>query len=138
MNIQKLYTLLKVIALPTLYAIVLRLFFGVKTWSELFDVMSLSFLFCLPTIVGALTVYFSPVEKTRKLVYRILAPWVPIFIFLGVTLLVALEGWACWLMVLPLFLIAASLGGLLGGWLKLQQKDNKTYLNASTHLPFTY
>lgn len=129
MNLQKLYTPLKVIALPTLYAIVLRLFFGIKSWGELFNVMSLSFLFCLPTIVGAMTVYFSPIEKTRKLAYRILVPWVPIFIFLIVTLFVALEGWACWLMVLPLFLIAASLGGLLGGWLKLRKKDNKTYLS---------
>lgn len=131
----KLLTLLKVIAIPTAYAIILRLIFGVSTWKELFFVMSLSFLFCLPTAVGALAIYFSNVEQVRKLWYRVFMPWIPVFVFLIITLAVALEGWACWLMVLPLFLIAASLGGLLGGYFKMKKQSANLSISVLVLLP---
>lgn len=69
MHKQKILNILKVIALPTGYAIVLRLLFGINTWRELFSVMSISFLFCLPTIVGALVVYFSSEEKVKEITF---------------------------------------------------------------------
>jgi len=131
----KLITPLKVVAIPTGYAIILRLFFGVSTWMELFSVMSLSFLFCLPTVVGALAIYFSNIEQVRKLWYRIFMPWIPILFFLVITLAVALEGWACWLMVLPLFLIAASFGGLLGGYFKMKKQSTNVYISVLALLP---
>ena len=131
---KQLKTTLFAIVIPTIYAVVLRLFFGIKTWGELFSVMSVSFLFCLPTIVGALTVYLSDREKVEKLSYRILMPWVPILLFLVITLALAIEGWACWLMILPMFLIAASIGGLIGGYFKLKKPNNS--LNVSIMVLF--
>jgi len=136
MDKKKLATALKVIAIPVIYAIILRLIFGISTWKDLFSVMSVTFLFFLPTIVGALAVYFSDIEKVQKLWYRIFLPWIPIFVFLIITLALAIEGWACWLMVLPLFLIAASIGGLIGGYFKMKKKDNKTYISILMLLPF--
>jgi hypothetical protein len=121
MNKRILRTALPVIGIPVLYALVLRLFFGIQTWSDLFKVMSVSFLVCLPFIVGALTMFFSSLERVRKLAYRLFIPWIPIFIFFVITLLFQIEGWACWLMVLPLFLVAASIGGLVGGYFKLKK-----------------
>jgi len=135
MDKSKVTRALIIIGIPTLYAIVLRLFFGIKTWNDVFSVMSISFLFCLPTIVGALTIYFSSIENVKKFWYRFFMPWIPIFIFLILTLALAWEGWACWLMVLPLFLIAASIGGLIGGYLKLRKKDNKIYVSVLVLLP---
>ena len=134
MDKQKLLRVLRVIAIPTLYAIVLRQFFGIA-FSDLFSVMSISFLFCLPTIVGALTVYFSSEENAKRFKYKFFVPWIPIFIFLFFTLAFAWEGWACWLMVLPLFLIAASIGGLIGAFLKLRKKNNKVYISILALLP---
>ncbi|SDD10453.1 hypothetical protein SAMN04487894_10640 [Niabella drilacis] len=125
-----------IVGIPTLYALVLRMFFGIKEWSDLFSVMSVSFLFCLPTITGILTVYFSGEDKVRRFRYRFFAPWVPIFSFFLITLLTRLEGWACWLMILPLFLLAASVGGLIGGYFKLKKKANKMYIPALTFFPF--
>jgi hypothetical protein len=136
MDKSKLTKTLIIIGIPTLYAIVLRLFFGIKDWNDLFTVMSVSFLLCLPTIVGALTVYFSSEENVRKFGYRFFVPWIPIFIFFFVTLLVSLEGWACWLMILPFFLLAASIGGLIGGYFKLRKRDSKVYISLLTLLPF--
>jgi hypothetical protein len=135
MNREKLLTAFKVIAIPTGYAIILRLFFGVSTWMDMFSVMSISFLFCLPTVVGALTVYFSSLHKVKIIAYRIFAPWMPIILFMVVTILVTMEGWACWLMVLPLFFIAASVGGLIGGYFKMRKQDTKLYLSVLALLP---
>ncbi|HBS11589.1 MAG TPA: hypothetical protein DEO36_03465 [Flavobacteriaceae bacterium] len=128
--------LLIAIGIPTLYAIVLRIAFGVKNWNELFSVMSVTFLFLLPTIVGALTVYLSDKNKVEKLSYRIFAPWVPIFLFLIITLLLAIEGWACWLMILPVFLIATSIGGLIGGYLKLKRRNDRLNISLLVLIPF--
>ena len=137
MNKQRIFSILKVIAIPTIYALILRLFFGIGTWVELYSVMTVTFLFCLPTIVGILTVYFSKLEDVRRFRYRLMAPWVPILIFLVVTLFFALEGWACWLMVLPLFLAAASIGGLYGGYLKLKgnKRNGNIYVSVFAMLP---
>lgn len=124
------------IGIPTLYAVLLRLCFGVKSWNELFSVMSITFLCCLPTIVGALTVYLSSPDNARKYAYKIFVPWIPILIFLAFTLMIFWEGWACWVMLLPLFLIAASIGGLIGGYFKTRKRENKVYLSLLTLLPF--
>ncbi len=123
------------IGIPTLYAIVLRLFFGMDDWNELFSVMSTTFLFLLPTIVGALTVYLSPPEKANNIAYRILIPWVPVILFLIITLALYIEGWACWLMILPVFLITASVGGLIGGYLKNRRINDRLSISALVLLP---
>ena len=132
---SKLKSTIIAIGIPTIYAVTLRLFFGVKTWSDLFSVMSLTFLFLLPTIVGALTVYLSDKEKVKKMWYRIFVPWIPIFLFLIITLVLAIEGWACWIMILPAFLIAASIGGLIGGYLKLKKPNNRLNVSILFLLP---
>lgn len=123
------------IGIPTLYAVVLRLFFGIDNWNELFSVMSVTFLFLLPTIVGALTVYLSSTDKAKSIAYRIFTPWIPVFLFLIITLALAIEGWACWLMILPIFLIAASIGGLLGGYLKIRKRNDQLNISLLVLLP---
>lgn len=122
--------------IPTLYAVVLRLLFGIKDWNGIFSVMSTTFLFFLPSIIGALTVYLSDKDKVEKITYRFFAPWIPIFLFLAITLLLAIEGWACWLMILPVFLIAASIGGLIGGYLKLKKRNHRLNVSVLVFLPF--
>lgn len=133
---KKFKNFLIVILIPTIYAIALRLIFGIKDWNEIFSVMSLTFLFCLPTIVGALTVYLSKIEDARRLSYRVFMPWLPVFLFLFATMLLQIEGWACWLMILPVFLIAASVGGLLGGYLKTRNNNDKLSISILVLIPF--
>lgn len=136
MNRQSIITALKIIAIPTIYALVLRAFFGATSWNEVFNMMSKTFLFLLPSIVGALTVYFSPIEKVKKLGYAITAPFIPVFAFFFITLIFMIEGWPCLLMILPIFMIAASIGGVIGRHFKLREKDNKIYISILTLLPF--
>jgi len=124
------------IGIPTLYAVVLRLLFGIDNWNELFSVMSVTFLFLLPTIVGTLTVYLSSFEKAKSVAYRIFTPWIPVFLFLVITLALAIEGWACWLMIFPVFLVAASIGGLLGGYLKIRKGNDRLNISLLVLMPF--
>lgn len=135
---NKTKNILVAIGIPTLYALILRLFFGIDRWNSLFGVMSITFLFCLPTIVGALTIYLSEKEKVEKLWYRIFVPWIPVFLFLIITLAFAIEGWACWLMILPVFLIAASIGGLIGGYFKLNKQQDRLNISVMVLLPFFF
>jgi hypothetical protein len=135
MDKQKLITTLKIIAIPTTYALLLRFVFGESTWSGVFNMMSKTFLFLLPSIVGALTVYFSKEEKVKSISYRFFTPWVPIFVFFFITLAFAIEGWPCLLMILPIFLIAASIGGFIGGYFKLKKRDNNVYISVLIFLP---
>jgi len=124
------------LGIPTLYAIAVRLLFGIRDWSDLFSVMSSTFIFLLPTIIGALTVYLSDRKRVERISYRIFAPWIPIFLFLIITLGLAIEGWACWLMILPIFLIGASIGGLVGGYLKLYKRNDRLNISLLILLPF--
>lgn len=120
---------------PLLYAFgTLFLFNG--TFTEVLDVMSVSYLYFVPLAVGAITLLLSPKRRAKSWGYRILAPWGPIFVFFILTLLLAMEGWACWLMILPVFLIAASIGGILGGYLKSGDKDGRLQVSILALLPF--
>jgi hypothetical protein len=124
-----------VLGVPTLYAILVRLFFGIK-FDQLFEVMSLTFLLCVPTIIGALTVFLSDEEKAKKRSYQFLAPWKPVLLFFIITLLFNIEGWACWIMILPIFLIAASIGGLIGGYFKSNPQKDRFSISLIVFLPF--
>lgn len=132
----RLRNVLLVFGIPTLYAVLLRLIFGIDTWEEMLGVMTISFLFILPVILGILTVYLSSEENANKGWYKFFAPWIPIFLFLIITILFNIEGWACWIMILPLFLIAASVGGFIGGYLKKRKKNQRLSVSLLVLLPF--
>ena len=80
--------------------------------------------------------YLSSQEKAKNIAYRIFTPWIPILIFLVLTLALAIEGWACWLMILPVFLLTASIGGLFGGYLKTQKRNDRLNVSILVLIPF--
>lgn len=135
MGNKSLKKILIAIGIPTAYAVFLRLFFGISTWGDLFSVMSVTFLFLSPFIVGTLTVFLSPKERAASIIYRIFAPWIPIALFFFITLALSIEGWACWLMILPAFLIAASIGGVIGGYMKTRKVNNRLSISVLVLLP---
>lgn len=85
----------------------------------------------LVTGLGLLTITLSDVEKVKRLRYRVFQPWVPVLVFFLLTILLSIEGWACWLMMLPVFLALASLGGLTAGYFKLKKHSSSNKLNVS-------
>jgi hypothetical protein len=113
------------------YALVVRLMFDMEVFKHFSAVMSLSFFITIPFAMGFLTIAFSPLEKVRSRKYRVLLPWVSVGLFLWLTILFEIEGWACWLMALPFFLLFASIGGLLAGAWKSRRHDQKSRLKLS-------
>lgn len=129
---------LRLIGIPVIAALILRFVFNVDRWDEIWAIMSVSFFFGLPYLTGVLTIYLSREESIKSKAYRIIYPWIPIFAFFVITLLFSLEGWACWLMILPLFMAIASLGGLTAGYFRLKKSRNvdKLQISLALLLPF--
>ena len=123
------------IGLSILYAIFLRLLFGIDNWSDLYSVMTITFLVLMPTIMGSILVYFSDLEMVKKRSYRIFMPWLAVFGFFLITLVFSLEGILCWLMVLPIFFVMGSIGGLIGGYYRLKKDASKLQLSLLVLLP---
>ncbi|MBS1663203.1 MAG: hypothetical protein JST68_19325 [Bacteroidetes bacterium] len=121
-----------VIAIPVAYALLSRLFFGAGNIAGLLPaVMSISFLAGVPFVVGYLTVMISDPVKARKTRYCIFMPWLPLFAFMTVTLIFRIEGAACWIMIMPLWMIASSIGGLVAGKKRRKQSDDSQKLQGS-------
>lgn len=126
-----------IIAIPVVFGLLMRFLFDVNSWSSLLSVMSISFLFFVPFAMGAIIIYFSNADRVKSLSYRIFMPWLPVLALLTLTMALAVEGWACWLMALPIFLPAASIGGLVAGRFKLKKhKNENTYISILVLLPF--
>jgi hypothetical protein len=131
MNTNKLKDAVVTFGVPILILFVISSIFGLNSGKNLYSVMSFSFLFFLPFIAGALTVYLSKVEKVESLTFRICAPWVTIITFFFLTLILSFEGWACWMMILPIFMFISSIGGVYGGYLKMKRAKRFGQLNIS-------
>jgi hypothetical protein len=101
--------------LALLYGIVAFFFFRHPSpaWKNIFTVMTLAYIFLVPFVIGCITVYFGELKRRRSWVFRILMPWVPVALLVGLALIFAWEGAICIIMIMPSFFIMASLGGLL-------------------------
>ncbi len=128
----------KIIGIPVIVALAIRYLFDVDDLRSLWQLMTLTFFASLPYIVGVLTIYLSSLDKVKILGYRLFYPWIPIFIFFILTLIFSIEGWACWAMILPIFLVFASLGGLTAGHFKLRKskQSNNLHLSLVILIPF--
>jgi hypothetical protein len=138
MTQEKIERTLKIIGIPVLVAVILRYVFDIKDLQSIWGLMSLTFFVSLPYVVGVLTIYLSSVDKVKSLGYRLFYPWIPIFLFFAITIIFSMEGWACWIMILPIFLIFASLGGITAGHFKLKKskQKNNLHLSLAVLLPF--
>ncbi|OQP61950.1 hypothetical protein A3860_30110 [Niastella vici] len=132
MTPQKIRSVLIIFGIPILVLFIFYFAFAVLSSEDrLYTVMSISFIFFLPFVAGALTVYFSSVKKVQSKAYCLFAPWLPILAFFVLTLFFSLEGLACWIMILPIFLVTSSFGGLYGGYLKNRKAKRTGQLNIS-------
>lgn len=139
MTLDRIKRLLIIVGIPIIAALVIRLIFGGDFWwNDFFSLMTFTFFVSLPYFVGVLTIYLSSVERINSRVYSAFSPWYPILGFLLLTLLFSLEGWACWIMVLPIFFLFASLGGLIARYFRLKRshRANNLHLSLAVLLPF--
>ncbi len=109
------------ICIAVAYALLLRLLFGVGGTD--LEVMSGTFLFISPFVIGFLNIIVLP-KGTVKGSAGFFLPWLTCLCILLVTLFFNIEGIICWIMIYPLFAIAAGIGGLVAYYMK-HNKANK-------------
>lgn len=120
-----------ILVIPVIYALVLRFAFGEFILRYLFNVMTIGFLVGVPFGMGYLAVRLSPVEWIKRRRRRILISMAPIFIFLFITIGFSIEGWACWIMILPIFLAISVFGGGVAARQKLRHDKFKDSFKVS-------
>jgi len=109
------------VTLAAVYGLVTRLLFGFLDNSS--QIMSVTFLFLVPLLIGFLTVLLLPTEKTTSGTAAFFKPWLTSLVLLFITLLFKVEGLTCWIMLFPLFATLAGIGGLIA----YQYKKSRTH-----------
>jgi hypothetical protein len=97
-----------------LVGVVLRLIFSGKP-DDLLHAMDGIFIYLVPIIVGAVTVYVAETQKRRSWSYYIWTPMAANAIFVIGTLLIMIEGLICAILIVPLFAVLGVVGGLIMG-----------------------
>lgn len=127
------------ILLGVLYGLGLRLIaVEADVWYAIVipQVVSLTFLICMPTIMGAITVWFGSEAQLARYRFRIFAPWVTLLGGYVIFFATRLETAVCLIMMFPIFALATSLGGLLGGWCRtVLLRRRRTTLSCVALLP---
>ncbi len=125
------------LVLGTLYGLAARLLIETEAAKQ-FQTMTLSFLFGVPAVIGAITVYFGTESQKASTLFRVCMPWVTVFAFLYTTIITYLEATICVVMLLPAFMLSASIGGLIMGKIIDRSKRRQQTLNIFLALPFLF
>lgn len=115
------------IVLAAVYGLIIRLLFGFA--NGLLEIMSVTFIFLVPLLVGYFTVLLTPVVNTRTAAF--FKPWLTSLALLVITILLNIEGAICWIMVFPIFAVFAGIGGLLA----FAQRTRARNSNADSQRP---
>ena len=104
------------LGLGAVYGLTARLAFALDQFDALFGVMTGAFVFGVPIAMGTLAVLGQPREP--RWAASLVLGWVPTLVAIGGTLLLAWEGLICVVIWLPVALLCATVGGLVGklGW----------------------
>lgn len=92
------------------YGVLIRMSYG---YSAAVSTLTFGFLVVMPIAIGAITVFFTSRTFQVRWIQAIAAPWLPSLIFLLGVIIVNVEVLICIAMVLPIFLISSSIGGLV-------------------------
>lgn len=110
-----LFSVWMAVFLALVYGIVAFLAFRYPPWMDAFKLMTLAYLFIVPIVLGAMTVFFGELKRKRSWWFRIFMPWAPIGLIATVLISLKWEGVICVIMILPSYLLMSSLGGVLYG-----------------------
>jgi hypothetical protein len=95
------------------YGIILRVMAGLHY--DLLRVMTVGFIFFMPFALGCIAVYIAEIKRPQRLWTWIWLPWLSLLSALGGIAVTLLEGTICIAMFLPIGMVLASIGGLVGG-----------------------
>ncbi len=107
------YLLLVSAAIGAAYGLSFRLL--ANSHPDWLTVMSVGFIFFMPFALGCISVYIAEVQRPQRVRTWFFLPWLPLLTALAALLVVVLEGVICIVMLLPVALPLASIGGAVGG-----------------------
>ncbi len=100
--------------------------------------VSVSYIFILPLIMGAIPVFFSTKEQLQSYRTYLLMPWGITLTFFILCYAFHFEGMICLIIIVTPFLLLGSLGAFIARMAKLQDNENQTPLYSSLILPFLF
>ena len=122
------------IILGVLYGISIRVFLEFSDVFNFGSLVTISFMFLVPIAIGYIRIYFE-CKLYKSMSYKQMAvkAWQPIFVFLLVSVVTLLEGSICVAMALPAFMLFASIGGVLAGFVhrKLEKESKKVVMSVA-------
>jgi len=102
--------LLLSITLAAVYGISLRMLFA--SFGDAIAIMSISFFFIVPFLIGYLTVLLLPYRERHTAKGAFFKPWLTCLVILVVTCYFGIEGQICWVMAFPIFALVSGFGGV--------------------------
>lgn len=90
--------------------------------------ISFAMLIGTPFAVGAVTVAFGSEDEVKSWKYNVFRPWLSVLGWMLIAMLFAWETLICVVMLLPLYLPLASLGGYIVGYIR-----NKNIIKSGSH-----
>ncbi len=99
-------------------------------------IITIAFLVLGPLTVGFLSIF--PVERHMPISQArwFLQPWIPIWLTCAATAVLALEGFICIIMLLPIAMVLSSIGGVIGGLLARFTKVGSATATCIAVFPF--
>ncbi|MCU0426501.1 MAG: hypothetical protein MUF71_12840 [Candidatus Kapabacteria bacterium] len=95
-----------------LIAVLLGAAYGLLArWEMATDVMTVSFIFLVPLVIGFVSVWFSPEHLRVKVWFALFLPWLAGLCFVLGAMAVAFEGLICVVFMLPVVFVLSSVGG---------------------------
>lgn len=131
----------KAVVAGVIYGLAARALFALEVPSSggepvfaTYGLMTLSFMFVVPFVVGLLTAYL---DRRVRTAFRIMmsTPLIAVIALIVFTVLMGIEGLICAAMALPIFLIMSFIGGLVGIWV-FSRKHDKLMVSGFVLLPF--
>ena len=111
-------------------------FRGDKPLFPTFGLMTMSFMFVVPFVVGLITAYHQDKITSSRKIAMITMPLFAIVGLIIISVLSGQEGIICALMALPVFLVMALIGGFIGVRIFKRNRADKLYISIFVLLPF--
>lgn len=129
---KRLYTPLLI---GVLYGLALRILFELKLFHGMLQIVSTAFLVVTPICVGALAVFMAGTDQRIALGSALRVSAKAMALFLVAMFVLFLEGVICIVLVAPVFLVAAMIGGAVARWFIHRGITSRTTISAFAILP---
>lgn len=100
--------------------------------------VSISYIFIVPIILGAIPVLFSTKEQLKSYWNYLLLPWGITLTFFVLSFVSGFEGMICLVIIVAPFLLLGTLGAFIFRLIKLKQEGKQTALYSTLLLPFLF